>query len=268
MSGRKNGHGTITLHTFGPFMGTPDASPFVIKVVLLFKLAGLAVREVRSVPFGAPKSLLPWIEDDGLRVADSAFIRMHLEKKYGVDFDDGLTSEQKAVAWSVEKMCEEHLYFAMLRARWLDPAIFAQGIGRYMFATLPAPLRPLAKRKLIAMNRRRLIGQGFGRHSSAEIDVLAAKDIDALSDLLGDKPYLMGDKPAGADATMYAMVTAILTPPLAISLKRMMAEKPNLVAYRDRLTRQFFPESLPADLALRQSDLPISLQRSPAAPLS
>ncbi len=31
----------ITLHTFGPFLGAPDASPFVIKAMLLLKLAGL-----------------------------------------------------------------------------------------------------------------------------------------------------------------------------------------------------------------------------------
>jgi len=214
--------------------------------MVLLRLAGLSCREVRSVPFGAPKSLLPWIEDEGVKVADSTLIRFHLEKKYGIDFDATLTREQKAIAWSVEKMCEEHLYFAMLEARWLDRAIFDSGIGRYAFGEVPRPLRPFVKRLLIRMNRRRLIGHGLGRHSRTEIDGLAAKDIDALADLLGDKPFLMGDQPAGVDAAVYGMVTAILTPPLDIALRRRMAEKPNLVAYRDRLTRQFFPELSPA----------------------
>ena len=31
----------ITLYTFGPFFGQPDASPFVIKAMLLLKMAGL-----------------------------------------------------------------------------------------------------------------------------------------------------------------------------------------------------------------------------------
>ena len=33
----------ITLYTFGPYFGLPDASPFVIKAMLLLKFAGLDV---------------------------------------------------------------------------------------------------------------------------------------------------------------------------------------------------------------------------------
>src|ERR1700724_2644197 len=71
----------ITLHRFGPFLGAPDASPFVIKTMLLLKLAGLGYRDVPGNPLKAPKRFLPYIEDDGTTVADSTLIRDHIERK-------------------------------------------------------------------------------------------------------------------------------------------------------------------------------------------
>ena len=117
----------ITLFTFGPSFGLPDGSPFVTKVMLLLKMAGLPYRENRQGLSQAPKGKLPYIDDAGIAVANSTFIRLHIEKKYGFDFDAGLTAEEKAAAWAIEKMCEEHLYLALLAARWLDHGNFARG---------------------------------------------------------------------------------------------------------------------------------------------
>jgi hypothetical protein len=52
----------------------------------------------------------------------------------------------------------------------------------------------------------------------------------------------MGDKPCGSDAFVFGIVTSILTPPLGGPLQAAMLKHANLVAYRDRLTRQFFPD--------------------------
>src|SRR5689334_167170 len=99
----------ITLYTFGPHFGLPDASPFVIKGEMLLKLSGLPYRcDTRG--FGrAPKGKLPYIRDGEVTVADSTLIRLHLEKKHGIDFDQGLSTRDRGVAWSVEKMLEDHL---------------------------------------------------------------------------------------------------------------------------------------------------------------
>jgi glutathione S-transferase len=234
---------TIALHRFGPFLGTPDSSPFVIKVMVLLKLAGLPFREVQGNPFKGPQRFLPYIVDDGVVVPDSTLIRWHLERIHGVDFDAGLSAAQKAAAWAVERMCEDHLYFAMLESRWLDRWRFREGLGKHMFGPIPPPLRPLAKALLRRMNAKRLIGHGLGRHSKADIAAFARRDIEALAALLGEKPYVMGEKPCGADAVVFGIVTSILTPPLESPLCAAMAAAPNLVAYRDRLTRQFFPVS-------------------------
>ena len=232
----------ITLYRFGPFLGAPDSSPFVIKVMMLLKLAGLEYRAEQGNPLKAPMRFLPYIEDDGVRVADSTLIRRYLERKYGCDFDARLTGDQRAQAWAVERMCEDHLYFAMLHDRWLDAGNFRKGVGT-MFGMIPAPVRPVAKLVLRRMNAARLRGQGLGRHSKATIEELASCDVAALSALLGNKPYLMGDEPCGADASVFGIVTSILTPPLESPLRDAMGRHRNLVAYRDRVTDRYFPET-------------------------
>src|SRR5215467_5535059 len=88
----------ITLYTFGPAFGLPDPSPFVIKAEILLKMAGLPYRTDTTGFRKAPKGKLPYIDDDGERIADSTFIRWHIEKKYQFDFDRGLSAEQRATA--------------------------------------------------------------------------------------------------------------------------------------------------------------------------
>ena len=208
--------------------------------MMLLKLAGLDYHALPSNPLSAPKRLLPYIVDDGVTVADSTFIRQHIERKYGIDFDAGLSASQKAQAWAIERLCEDHLYFALLESRWMDRATFKKGVGT-MFGIVAPPLRPLAKIMMRRMNAARLRGHGLGRHTRDDIAQLAEKDIEALAVLLGDKPFIMGDEPGGADATVFGFVTSILTPPLESALRMSMQKRANLVSYCERLTFQFFP---------------------------
>jgi len=86
--------------------------------MLLLKFAGLEYREDRGGYMArAPKGKLPYINDDGLIVADSTFVRFHIEKKIRVSiFDAGARGRrQRAVAWGGRgKMCEEHLLFCFV----------------------------------------------------------------------------------------------------------------------------------------------------------
>src|ERR1700730_14288653 len=231
----------ITLYTFGPYLGLPDASPFVIKAVLLLKFAGLDYREDRGGCRKAPKGKLPYINDDGLIVADSTFIRFHIEKKYGFDFDAGLTAEHRAMAWAAERMCEEHLYWALVASRWIDDTNFAKGPA-HSVKPLPMPLRPIVQRLIRRKVAKMLKLQGLGRHTAAEQDKLAIADINALASLLGDKAFLMGAKPCGADATVFAFVASFLTPVFDTQIRAAAERHPNL-AYKDRITRLYFLHS-------------------------
>ena len=230
----------ITLYAFGRRLGLPDASPFVTKAEMLLRMSGLAFRLDTHGYRKAPKGKLPYIDDDGTIVADSTFIRRHLEQRHGIDFDKGLTERDKSIGWAFEKMCEEHLYWALVESRWLDDRNWPVTKGYFDFA--PAPLIPLIGAMARRNVRSALKGQGLGRHSRADIEMLAKRDLDALSIILADKAYFLGPEPSGTDATVWAFVASALCDAYETPIRRHAETKANLVAYRDRLMRQYFPE--------------------------
>jgi glutathione S-transferase len=230
----------ITLYTFGPYFGLPDPSPFVMKVEVLLRMANLPFKTDRSGFNKAPKGKLPYINDDGEIVADSTLIRLHIEEKYGFDFDAGLTAAERGIAWAVEKMCEEHLYWAGVHARWMVDANFDKG-PRQFFNPIPAPLRPLAVLMARRQFKRNLWGQGIGRHTIPEIEALGVRDIDAVADILGDKPYMMGAAATAVDASAFPFIAHALCPLFDTAITASAMGKPNLVAYSDRLMQQYFP---------------------------
>ncbi len=146
----------ITLYTFGNGFGLPDPSPFVMKTMLLLKLAGLDFQDNRHGFRQAPNGKLPYINDDGEVIADSTFIRFHIEKKYGFDFDAHLNAEQKAASWAFEKMCEDHLYWAMVDMRWLDADNFNKGPATF-FAGVPQPIRMIVTQLVQRKVRKKFI---------------------------------------------------------------------------------------------------------------
>jgi len=231
----------ITLYTFGPAFGLPDPSPFVTKAEVLLKMAGLAYR-TDTTGFGrAPKGKLPYVEDDDEQVADSTFIRRHLENKYRVNFDKGLSAEQRAIAWAFEKMAEDNLYWALVDARWFDEANFVKGPMAF-FRKIPAPLRPFMIAFIRRQLKRTLHGQGMGRHTGAEIVALGTRSIDAIADFLGSKSFFMGNEPTGVDATMFAFVAGALCPQFDTPLRSAAERHDNLRRYVGRMAARYYPE--------------------------
>src|SRR4029079_7587281 len=72
-----------------------------------------------------------------------------VERKYNIDFDRGLSAEQRSIAWAFEKMMEDHIYWLVVHARWMDDLNFARGPATF-FRGVTAPIRPL----VVAMIRR------------------------------------------------------------------------------------------------------------------
>ena len=231
----------ITLYTFGPAFGLPDPSPFVMKAEVLLKMAGVAYQTDTGGYGKAPKGKLPYIRDNGAIVADSTFIRLHLEERHGIDFDKGLSAAERGSAWAFEKLCEDHLYFALLDARWMDDANFDAG-PRIFFAAAPSFIRPAIIAMVRQKARRDLKGQGMGRHARPDIERLGIRALGAVSSFLGEKPYLMGAQPCGADATILAFVAGTLCDRFVTPIRTAAQQHANLVAYRDRLMEEFFPE--------------------------
>lgn len=231
----------ITLYTFGPAFGQPDPSPFVMKAMVLLKLSGLTYNmEVFAGGSNlGPKGKRPFIVDDGVTVADSTLIRFHLEKKYGHDFDAHLTPQQKGVTWALEKMCEEHLYFAAVYFRWMVDENFHKGPATF-FNKVPALIRPFIRSAARNKSHKMLHAQGLGRHTETEITQLACRDIDALAHVLSDSDWFGGASPCAADASAGAFVLACLCEHFDTPLLTRAKAHKNLVAYAERIQSRFF----------------------------
>ncbi len=231
----------ITLYGFGPGFGLPEISPFVTKTEVQLKMAGLAYGKEKARPTASPKGQLPFIDDDGEAIADSTFIRAHIEAKYGLDFDAPLSLQARAQAWAFERAAEHHLYWALVGARWVDPENFAKGPAHF-FDAAPEHMREKLREDAQFRVAENYLLSGLGRHAPDEDVDLAVRSLFALSVQLGDKPYLMGDLPCGTDATVFAMLAGILTPYFTSALRERTLQFGNLVAYVDRLMDRYYPE--------------------------
>lgn len=231
----------ITLYGGEPRFGLPSPSPFVSKAEILLKMSGVPYRTAPADWNKAPKGKIPYIGVDGKLLGDSTFIRFHLEEQHGAGFDKGLSASDKAVALAFENLCEEHLYWAIVHARWMDTANFDKG-PRVFFNDAPAPIRPLVVAMIRRKVKRNLHGHGMGRHTRAEIERLARRDLDAISAFLGAKPFLMGAEPRGADASVWSMTAGALCRHFDTPIRDHAETLPNLIAYRDRGMQRWFPE--------------------------
>lgn len=230
----------IVLYGCAPAFGLPDPSPFVTKTEVQLQMAGLPYHKVFAIPPEAPRGKLPYIDDAGEVVCDSSFIRAHLERKYRLDLDAGLDARQRAEAWAIERLVEDHLYWAMVWFRWIDAENFAKGPAHFVDRA-PEAVRERLREDMQAAKQNELHAHGLGRHGREQIAELGTRSIDALAVLLGDREHLFGDRPHAVDAIGLGVLAAILTPFFDTPLRAAAERHPNLVAWVARMMRLYYP---------------------------
>ena len=231
----------ITLYGAGANFGLPEVSPYVTKTEVHLRMAGLAYAKEAAPPQMSPKGQLPWMDDDGELIADSHFIRLHLERKYGVDFDEGLSVAERAQAWAIERMVENHLGWTLVNVRWLIPENYAKGPARF-FATMPPAMQDDMRRDIQGRIGESLRAVGIGRHSEDEILGLGVRSLAALSALLGDKPFLMGARPTSVDAVAFGVLAGLMIPFFEAPIRERAMSFGNLAGYVDRMMAGVYPE--------------------------
>lgn len=221
--------------------GLPEASPFVMKTEVQLKMAGLEYRKAMAAPGQSPKGQVPFMDDGGTVVADSHFIREHLEARLGLDFDEGLDPVQRATAWAIERMVENQLSAVVGWFRWMIPSNFEKGPAHF-FDDAPEAVREAVKADALGRVEAAYKAMGAGRHEPEEILALGDRSLAALSLLLGDKTYFMGERPCGLDAAAFGVLASALTPFFDSPLRRRAERYGNLVAYTDRMMGMFYPD--------------------------
>ncbi len=224
----------IKLYTFAAGFEQFSYSPFCTKASWLLNLAGVPwerhdMQDPRKMPLGK----LPAIGlKDGTIIPDSDNIRTYLEKQ-GHDFDTGLSARDKATSRAFIRMTEEHIYFHQVMDRWGNDANWNIIRVEY-FGFLPPILRRIVPSKLRKNLMRTMNGIGLGRFTVQQRLERIEPDLLAITAHLGERPYLFGDTPTAADATVGAFMNAIIASPVPTPLSRRVSQDPVLSAYAAR----------------------------------
>lgn len=230
----------ITLYQPPPAWGLPNIGPFCLKLETYLRMAGVPYRvDPNFNPFRAPTGKVPYIEIDGRLMGDSGLIIDLLEARAEQPLDAWLDPLQKAQALAIRRMIEEHLYFGLGYARWANEPNWSLVRATY-FAALPLPLRrlipELLKKKMMASIK----GQGLGRHPEATLFALCVQDIDALAVILGERDWMIGERPSSLDACAYGFLANLIRVPLENPLKQAVLAHPNLVDFCERMQAAYF----------------------------
>jgi len=223
----------LTLLTFPAEYGEPTATPFGVKAICLLNMSGqdwkIGNADVRKMP----KAKLPVLKVGERLIPDSENIRSYLEEQ-GIDFDAGLSDVERAASRAFIRMAEEHLYFHLVADRWLRDDVWPITRDTF-FGMIPKPMRGLITGKIRKNLRAGIYTQGIGRFTESERAERVAKDLHAIKLQLGDKPYLFGDSPTAADASVCPMLSGLVSIPLPTEVSNLVKNDAMLTDYIARM---------------------------------
>lgn len=245
---------TIRLYGYIGAWGLPCISPYVTKVANYMVMTGTEYefvnQDLTTLDQDAPAGKLPYIlDDDGTKVHDSQRIIEYLKRTRNHTIDNHLSPQEHAVGLAFTRLTDENLYWSgVIQPRWREdegfktyiPYIFGMGDKSYdeVWNALDPGVQDFAnafrERILAGFN-----GQGMGRRTDEEVLDYFKEDINAMSDFLADKPFLLGDQPTSYDAGFYSEVRHCMDQPQQWAGTGYVASKPNLVAYAERMRDKY-----------------------------
>jgi glutathione S-transferase len=231
----------LVVHHLAGAWGIPSVSPFCLKLDAFLRMTEIPHKAViAKTPFAAPKRKAPWIDHEGKSIGDSGFIIDYLRTRFAVDPDAHLTPAQRGTSLALRRLIEENLYWTMVHDRWVvdrNWKVFRNVVLAGVPAAARVAIAPMARRGV----RQQLRGHGIGLHTGDEIHAIGIRDIGALADTLGDKPYFLGDKPTEIDAVAYGQLVNIMNVPLDSPVKDDALRRKNLVAFINRFRERYYP---------------------------
>ncbi len=231
----------LTLITFPPQFGQAAASPFCVKAIYLLNGSGLPwKREDLNDPRKMPNGKLPVLRSPERLIAGSDNIADYLAK-HGTDLDANLDAQARATSHALTRMAEEHLYFLQALDRWERPEVWPIVRDAY-FHEIPKLLRGVITGQLRKTMLKGMQSQGLGRLGWPERMARAEKDLSAISVQLGDKPFLFGETPTRADASIAPFVEGLAKSPGTTELSERVSKDTELMAWCARVDSAFGTE--------------------------
>ena len=223
----------IELYTLGGAFGMRSVSPFCLKLEML--LAHLEVDYTLVIepdPRKAPKGKMPWAKIDGEVFADSEIIIDVIDGRTGGLVYAGLTPQERAYGLGLLRLAEEHLYWLMAAARWLDDDWWPN-VKRDFMKIIPSVIRTPVSALIRRRMKQTIVLQGLGAHTPEEQLGFARRDLAALQGAVSQSRFLFGDKVSVFDMGIAAIMAGIYDNQPATRLTYIADEFSVLKAYTD-----------------------------------
>jgi len=221
-----------------------NLSSFCAKSEAFMKFAQIdhTVIEFDGNPAKFSKGKLPIIKDNGEIIEDSSFIEEYLSQKFKLDFNNHLSKVDHAIGFSLSKLAKETLYWTLLSERWFVDENWLR-LREQFFGTLPRVIKPFISNMVRRNTKKSSYGHGIGRHTRDEIDQIGRKCLQSISDFLGEKRFLFGDKISTYDISLYAVLSNALMSDLNPKLQGYAQKMANLNKYVESVSEQLVGDS-------------------------
>merc|ERR1719270_2744141 len=234
----------VYLYQFSRTPTVPSISPFCLKVETWLKLNGIKYENIQhGNKLRSKRGLLPFVEFNGEEIADSEFIIAALGEKLGKDMDAGLSQDQRGVQHAMMTMVDNHMHWCFVSWQTRDVSNTIKGYKLNLQEMLNSKvpnnvLSFVIKHTYFRKSVRKLKAAGFDGYTDEEIEAMGKKDLDVLSDLLGEKQFFFGDEPRMLDLRAFVYLSLVLGVDKEVEcpLRDYMEEKTkNLVGMYNRL---------------------------------
>ena len=216
----------------------PGAAPFVTKVGLALRMKKLAYQVVEPASnedfrrWNPETGLLPVIDVDGARVADSAKILDYLDAQFPepplLARDPRTARAQRAL----EVWTGETFYYYWLR--WLRALFDLPELESVLTEGTSAPIGDLARLGILSRVREAAAERGV---ELAEFDKEFEHRLDDLVGFLGNRPFFYAERLSRADLTVAAFLRSVSSGHIPGG-RRMIGQRPALQSLMERVERE------------------------------
>ncbi|XP_035225608.1 failed axon connections-like [Stegodyphus dumicola] len=237
----------VYLYQFSRCPTLPSASPFCLKVETWLRMTEVRYENVdHKMKYKSKKGQLPFVEINGVEIADSDIIIKELSQIFGKDLDENLTLDQKNVSHAFVSMLNNHTSWVMRWWRYSHPGEFLKAaqldIKRTLNSKLPKGLLHFFFKLGFKSNIKRAVGHGVGRHNSDEIYEFGKKDLKALSEYLAEKPYFFGEEPHLLDCVAFSHLCQFVYIPFGGLKEYLESDCTNLLSFVERMKERYWPD--------------------------
>lgn len=226
----------ITLFTFPEAFGLRNVSPFCLKVEMALSYLDIDFEiALESDPRKGPKDKLPFIiSDDGATIDDSELILQHLDAITNGGLYGQLTPQEIAVGTAFIRLVDDHLYWMLVASRWLEDDWFPN-VRKGFFSNLPPLLGPLVANMARRQMRKTYHLHGLGRHSKAQQEWFAQRDLQAIESVVSKEQYIIGRRLTVFDFGVASLLAGILDNRPETWLTKLAQAYPALTEYAERV---------------------------------